>query len=76
MDRAEQMASEIHGLLQGLLRDPWGRLKGERLRQLERLGMSMKLSESDFAFVKAEIVEIRKAQLARLEKWHRLSGGR
>lgn len=69
------MSAEIAGLLQGLQRDRFGNLKGERLRQLERIALSMKMSESDFAFVKAEVQQIRTAQMARLENWRRISGG-
>lgn len=76
MTRDEQMSSEIAGLLEGLLRNKDGNLKGGRLRQLARIGLTQKMSESDFVFVKTEIQQIRKAQIARLEKWHRISGGR
>lgn len=76
MTRSEEMSAEIAGLLEGLLRNKDGNLKGERLRQLARIGLSSRMSESDFVFVKTEIQQIRKAQIARLEKWHRISGGR
>lgn len=75
MTRADEMTSEIAALLSGFSRDKFGQLKGERLRQLARIGLYMKMDENTFAFVRAEIQEIRKAQLARLEKWRRISGG-
>lgn len=76
MTTSEKMSSDIASLLEGLSRDKFGNLRGERLRQLAKIGLHMNMSESDFALVRAEIVEIRKAQIARLEKWHRISGGR
>ncbi len=73
--REAEMSGEIAALLQGLSRDKFGQLKGERLRQLARIGLYMKMDENTFALVRAEIQEIRKAQLARLENWRRISGG-
>lgn len=74
---AETRRREIEALLEGLQRDKFFNLKGERLRQLARIGLSMtaSLSDKDFEILKAEISKIRKAQIARLEKWHKLSGG-
>lgn len=73
--RAAEMSSEIAELLKGLPRDKMGQLRGERLRQLAKIGLHMPMNEKDFALVRAEIVEIRKAQLVRLENWRKLSGG-
>ena len=71
------MSSEIESLCVDLLRDAHGGLKGERLKQLHRIGVSMSgsLSEHDFTILKTEISKIRKAQMSRLEKWRRLFGG-
>lgn len=76
-DRAAWMREEIRSLLEGLPRNAFGLLKSERLRQIERIGISMTetLSPHDFALLKAEIVGFRKANERRLEQWRRSFGG-
>ena len=75
MPTPSEMSAEIASLLVGLPRGRFGALKSKRLRQLEKIGLHTSMTNQDFAFVKAEIVQIRKAQIARLENWRRISGG-
>lgn len=73
----DAMAYEIRSLLEGFPRDLYGNLKSARLRQLERIGLSMTASLDNLAFdtLKTELIEIRKKHETRLAAWRRAMGG-
>jgi hypothetical protein len=73
---SDQKFSHLRDLLQGLNRDAYGNLRGERVRQLSRIALSMtdSLSDHDFNILEAEIISIRKTQEKRLQTWSRMQG--